>query len=115
MPVPFQSVNAAGESLAHLAATDALVHLHAALESLQGLSERLKCDSDRPPIEERRCLERDLLRFRTELRHAAVLADQGLAFCKDWAEYLQPPPSYHADGSYTANPLAALGELSVQV
>lgn len=93
------------DALAQLATEDALSHLNAALLSLQNLSAALQTGDRLPPAEQRR-LERVLLRFRADLRDASLLADRGLAYCREWAEFLEPPPAYCANGSVanTANP-----------
>lgn len=93
------SLKASRNALTSLATSDALQHLEAALQSLQGLSESLQ-KGDPMAMEEKRQLERALLRFRVELQDAKVLADRGLAFCQDWALQLEPPPSYQANGAY---------------
>lgn len=93
------SLEQAQEALVQLATQDALTHLEAALRSLQGLSGSLK-SADPLSMEDKRLLERSLLRFRAELRDAGVLADRGLAYCKDWAEQLQPVPAYQSNGAF---------------
>lgn len=87
------------KALTNLATNEALAYLEAALHSLQGLSESLK-NGDPLAMEEKRQLERALLRFRMELGDAKVLADRGLAYCQDWAQQLQQPPTYQADGTF---------------
>lgn len=102
----------ARNALAQLATDDALTHLEAALRSLQGLSASLQ-NGDRLPPGDQRMLERALLRFRSELRDAGVLTEQGLAYCQDWAELLQPPPVYQSNGAYS-NPASERHELSLE-
>jgi hypothetical protein len=87
----------AREALAQLATHDAVEHLEAAVRSLQALEASLR-SSDRLPPEEQRRLERELLRFRHDLRDAGILAEQGLAYCKDWSEALQPTVAYTPGG-----------------
>jgi len=106
------SLEDAKQSLVHLQTQDALLHLEAALQSLEGLSKELH-ENGRPPAPGQRELERSLLRFRKELRDAGVLAEQGLAFCKDWADVLAPPPGYAPDGSVDRVP-ETKHELSVE-
>jgi hypothetical protein len=106
MPAPpttasVPSLAAARSALTTLATADALEHLEAALRSLQGLATSLQ-NSDRLPPGEQRDLEKALLRFRAELRDAGILADQGLAFCQEWAECIQPPPAYQSNGAFTS-------------
>ena len=84
-------------ALAQLSTQDALDHLESALRSLEGLSVSLQ-NGDPIPASEQRLLERSLLRFRAELGDAVILADQGLAYCQNWAQQLQPPPSYQSNG-----------------
>jgi len=96
------SLGKAQDALTQLATQDALEHLQAALLSLQGLTASLQ-NGDRLPAGEQRELERSLLRFRSELRDAGVLADRGLAYCQDWARQLQPPAGYQANGVFTTN------------
>lgn len=106
------SLEEAKQSLVHLQTQDALLHLEAALRSLEGLSKELH-ENGRPPAPDQREMERSLLRFRKELRDAGLLAEQGLAFCKDWAEVLTPPPSYAPDGSFD-RPADTKHEFSVE-
>lgn len=87
----------ARESLAQMASTDALLHLESALQSLESLAGDLH-GGQKLSLTEQRETERALLRFRSDLRHAGVLVEQGLAFCKDWTELLQPPASYDPSG-----------------
>ncbi len=94
-------LTAAQDSLARLEPREALEHLEAALRSLQCLTATLQ-NGDRLQAAEQRQLERSLLRFRAELRDAGILADQGLAYCQDWAEQLQPPSSYQANGVFAS-------------
>ena len=96
------SLAEAQNALAQLATQDALEHLEAALRSLKGLAAALQ-SGDRLQAAEQRHLERSLLRFRSELRDAGILADRGLAFCQDWARQLQPPAGYQANGVCTTN------------
>jgi hypothetical protein len=98
------SIIEARDALAQLATDNALHHLEAALHSLQGLSASLQ-SGDRMSPEKQRELERSLLRFRAELRDAGVLAEQGLAFCKEWADLLSPPPAYQSNGAFRSSPL----------
>ena len=96
------SLAEAQNALAQLATEDALEHLQAALRSLEGLAAALQ-NGDRLQAGEQRQLERSLLRFRSELRDAGILADRGLAYCQDWAGQLQPPAGYQANGVFTTN------------
>jgi hypothetical protein len=98
MAVNASKLEDAKQALVHLQTLDALLHLEAALQSLEGLSKELH-EKGRPSAQDQRELERSLLRFRKELRDAGLLAEQGLAFCKDWTEILSPPPGYSPDGS----------------
>jgi len=91
------SLIATQSAFAQLAPQEALEHLEAALRTLQGLTASLHHGDRLAPADQRQ-LERSLLRFRTELRDAAILADQGLAYCQDWAQQLQPPASYQPNG-----------------
>ena len=111
-PASVPSLAAATAALTKLASTDALEHLEAALRSLQGLATSLQ-NSDRLPPGEQRDLEKALLRFRAELRDAGVLADQGLAYCQEWAEGLQPSPVYQSNGAFTTSPVNR-HELSIE-
>ena len=95
------SLTAAHDALIGLAPQEALEHLQAALRSLQGLTATLQ-NGDRLQAFEKRQLGRSLLRFRAELRDAGILADQGLAYCQDWAEQFQPPASYQANGVFAS-------------
>ncbi len=106
------NLTAAKDALAQLAPQEALEHLEAALRSLQALTASLQ-NGDRLPAPEQRRLERSLLRFRAELRDAGILADQGLAYCQDWAQLLQPPASYRSNGVF-ANALNDRHELSLE-
>ncbi len=106
------SLEEAKHSLVHLQTQDALLHLEAALRSLEGLSKELH-ENGRPTAPDQRELERSLLRFRKELRDAGLLAEQGLAFCKDWTEILSPPPGYSPDGTVDRAP-ETKHELSVE-
>ncbi len=99
-PAAVPSLVDAKTALATLATSDALEHLEAALRSLQGLATSLQ-NADRLPPGEQRNLEKALLRFRAELRDAGVLTDQGLAYCQEWADLLQPPPAYQSNGAFT--------------
>ena len=92
------SLAAVQTALAGLAPQDAMTHLDAAVRSLEGLSTSLQNGGSLAQADKRE-LERALLRFRTELRGAAVLAERGLAYCQDWAYNLQPPPAYQANGA----------------
>src|SRR5258708_35788934 len=96
--LPGLDLTVARDSLARLATTDALLHLEAALKSLQGLANDLRLGKSLAPPAKRE-MEQALLRFRTDLRHAGVLVEQGLAYCKDWTELLQPPASYGPSGT----------------
>lgn len=96
-PGTVPDLSAAQQALAALATKDALQHLQAALQSLQGLSESLR-RGEPLAMEEKRQLERSLLRLRSEIRDAGVLAARGLAYCEDWAHQLEPPPVYQANG-----------------
>jgi hypothetical protein len=100
-PATVPSLAEAKTALTKLATTDALEHLEAALRSLQSLAASLQ-KADRLPPGEQRELEKALLRFRTELRDAGTLADQGLAYCQEWADLLQPPPAYQSNGAFTS-------------
>ena len=99
-PVVVPSLAEAQNALAQLATQNALDHLEsrASVAGGPGLHVAkwggLKAD-------EQRLLERSLLRFRSELRDAGVLADQGLAYCQNWVQQLQPPSSYQPNGIYT--------------
>lgn len=99
-------------ALTNLATADALQHLEAALVSMQNLATSLQT-GDRLPPAEQRTLEKTLLRFRAELRDASALADQGLAYCQEWTELLQPPPAYQANGS-SASTATSRHELSIE-
>lgn len=102
----------AQNALAQLATEDALEHLESAIRSLEGLSTSLQ-NRDRLQPAEQRLMERSLLRFRTELRDARILADQGLAYCQNWAQQMQPPPSYQANGIFV-NAIESGHELSLE-
>lgn len=115
MPVAHPAVPSlveAQNALAQLDTDDALTHLEAALRSLRNLSLSLQ-KGDRLEPSEQRHLERSLLRFRSELRNAGVLAECGLAYCQDWSQQLQPPSAYEANGAF-AGKSAARPELSVE-
>ena len=88
----------AKEALSELATQEALFHLEAALRKMEGLADSLR-NGDPLPASEQRLLEKSLLRFRAELRDAGILADCGLAYCRDWAQQLQPPAAYEASGA----------------
>ena len=98
-PLPVPSIRDAQWALAELATQDALTHLEAALRSMQSLSSSLQ-KGDRLPAAEKRTLERELLRFRSELRDATVLAERGLAYCQDWAQQWQSPTAYQSNGTF---------------
>ncbi len=101
LPINMPCLTVAHDALIGLAPQEALEHLQAALRSLQSLTATLQ-NGDRLQAAEQRQLERSLLRFRTELRDAGILADQGLAYCQDWTEQLQPPASYQANGVFAS-------------
>jgi len=109
--LPLPSLAEAREALAQLATNNAVEHLDAALVSLRNLADALQNGTRLSP-QEQRLLERDLLRFRVELRHADTLANQGLAYCREWADLLLPPPTYQANGA-TAAPAADRPSLSL--
>ena len=96
------SLAEAQNALAQLATQDALDHLKAALRSLESLSKSLQ-NGDRLQTSEQRQLERSLLRFRSELRDAGILAERGLAYCQDWVQQMEPPSGYQANGVFTNN------------
>ncbi|MBM3783199.1 MAG: hypothetical protein FJW30_02505 [Acidobacteria bacterium] len=91
------SLEQANNSLTELQTQVALLHMDAALQSLERLSKSLQ-DGERPSAPEQREMERSLLKLRHELREAGYLAEQGLAFCKGWADALAPQATYAADG-----------------
>jgi hypothetical protein len=99
-PPVVPSLTEAQNALAQLATQEALEHLESALRSLSGLASTLQNGEGLKPGEQR-LLERSLLRFRSELRDAGVLADQGLAYCQNWVQQLQPPSTYQPNGVYT--------------
>ena len=99
-PVVVPSLAEAQNALAQLATQNALEHLESALRSLASLASTLQ-NGDGLKADEQRLLERSLLRFRSEIRDAGVLADQGLAYCQNWVQQLQPPSSYQPNGIYT--------------
>lgn len=105
-------IESARQSLVCLQTQEALLHLEASLRSLEDLREELQ-EKGRPSEPDQREIERSLLRFRNELRDAGLLAEQGLAFCKDWAETLTPPASYSPDGTFDRPP-EPKHELSVE-
>jgi hypothetical protein len=94
----------ARSALAQLATQDALQHLKAALQDMQGLSVSLKSGERLSPGDQRE-LERSLLRFRAELRDADVLAEQGIAYCQEWVDLLSPPSAYQANGEFRRSAL----------
>jgi soluble cytochrome b562 len=98
MTEPIPSMEQVKNSLAELQTQVALLHMDAALQSLERLSKSLQ-EGDRPAAAEQREMERSLLKLKTELREAGYLAEQGLAFCKGWAEAIAPPASYCSDGA----------------
>lgn len=100
-PVVIPSLAEAQNALAQLATQEALDHLESALRSLAGLATTLQ-NGDGLKADEQRLLERSLLRFRSELRDAGMLADQGLAYCQNWVQQMQAPSSYQPNGIYTA-------------
>ena len=91
----------AREALAGLATEDAVQHLEAALASLQNLATALH-SGHALSVQEKRLVERSLLRLKNELRDAGTLTEQGLAYCQDWALQLQPPPAYLPNGAVCA-------------
>jgi hypothetical protein len=95
------SLEEAKSSLAELQTQVALLHMDAALHSLERLSKSLE-EGECPAAAEQREMERALLKLKQELRDAGFLAEQGLAFCKDWASSLAPPCNYGADGASVA-------------
>lgn len=104
MPAPtLPDLAGVRSALAQLATQDALVHLESALRSLEGLRDTLQSGSRLAPGEQRE-LERALLRFRSELRDAGTLADQGLAHCREWADLLLPQPDYQPNGTCSGAP-----------
>jgi hypothetical protein len=92
-----REIEQARQSLTQLATQDALLHLESALRSLEGLAHQLH-GGLQPTLPEKRQLERELMKARSELRRAACLAEQGLAFCKDWTALLEDPVVYRPDG-----------------
>jgi len=100
MTTTIPSLTEAQNALAQLNTQDALEHLESALRSLSGLASSLR-EGNGLTGQEQRDLERSLLRFRAELREAGVLADQGLAYCQNWVQQLNPPPSYQPNGLST--------------
>jgi hypothetical protein len=111
-PMVVPSLAEAQNALAQLATQEALEHLESALRSLAGLATTLQ-NGEGLKEDEQRLLERSLLRFRSELRVAGVLADQGLAFCQNSVQQLHPPPSYQPNGVYTTS-AAPQHELSIE-
>lgn len=112
-PVAVPSLTDASEALAQLATETALTHLGAALTAMQGLADTLRSGEKLAPAEQRK-LERSLLRFRSELRSAGILAESGLAHCREWADLLAPPATYQPNGVYTAAAPHQPHELSVE-
>lgn len=98
-------------ALTQLATDGALEHLHAARENLAALTSSLLAGPPLKPADQR-SLERALLRFQSDLKAARALADQGLAFCHDWADQLEPPPTYQPNGARAA--IRSHSELSLQ-
>lgn len=94
-------------ALTQLATEGALEHLHAARENLDALLAA-------PPLSPagRLSLLAALRRFQDDLNAARALADQGLALCQDWADQLEPPPSYQPNGACAA--IRPRNELSLQ-
>ncbi|HEU0121895.1 MAG TPA: hypothetical protein VFQ91_15300 [Bryobacteraceae bacterium] len=107
------SLAEASDAMAQLATESALIHLEAALAAMQGLSARLRTGERLQPAEQRR-LERSLLQFRSELRSAGILAEQGLAHCREWAEMLTPPATYQPNGIFTGEVPQQTHVLSVE-
>ncbi|MFN0103191.1 MAG: hypothetical protein ACKV2U_14010 [Bryobacteraceae bacterium] len=95
------SLTGAKNALSQLATQDALEHLKAALRSLQGLAAILQ-NGHRLDPDEQRQLERALLRFRTELRDAGILAERGLAYCQDSTKQLDAAPGYQFNGAFVS-------------
>lgn len=101
-PPVLPSLAEAQNALAQLATQDALEHLESALRSLSGLASTLQ-NGEPLKAGEQRLLERSLLRFRSELRDAGILAGQGLAYCQNWVQQLQPPATYQPNGVYATS------------
>jgi len=98
-------------ALTQLATDGALEHLHAARDKLAALTASLSLGPPLAPAD-RLALETSLLRFQADLHAARSLAGQGLALCHDWADQLQPPPTYQPTGAFTA--IRPRNELSLE-
>ena len=98
-------------ALTQLATEGALEHLHAARDNLDALTASLLAGPPLTPAD-RLSLQSALLSFHTDLKAARALADQGLALCLDWADQLEPPPTYQPNGARAA--IRPRNELSLQ-
>ncbi len=96
-------------ALLGLSTDEAVCRLDSALASLRDVAASLEQQATFLESGTRFVLLQKLRRFRSDLKNAGMLAEQGQALCRDWADEQNTPSSYDGSGAVRGTPAGPHG------